>query len=349
VTAVAISDDGRLLASGGTDTTIVIMDIASMRRIDRLLAHDASVTDLAFVEDDGALLSASRDGSVRRWNRPFENERPPVAHGAGLGSSVYFENDGVAVLGDGASLVTPEGALHRLQISAVIQRSVRRDGDLFVVTPAGLVEAWRAGAMLWRHSPDGTAIDVAMLDDEIAVATQQGEVVTLDPATGAMRRQLANLSRQLQSITAANGAIIVATFDGAVIRLDQDEGGRIFETGDGPIWRLAASPDGALIASAGETGIVRILRARDLSEVAALRGHQGASYSLAFTPDGQRLASGGRDGTIRLWALPEGVELLRLLGHLGEVTALSFSPDGLDLASAAGDETLRIWKGDPAR
>jgi hypothetical protein len=113
--------------------------------------------------------------------------------------------------------------------------------------------------------------------------------------------------------------------------------------------RVAWSPDGTLVASAGKDRVARIADAGTGREIAVLRGHVGMVYAVAFSPDGRRLATGGDDGTIRLHDAATGDELLVLRGHTSYVHSLHFSPDGTTVASASGDNTDRLWSTLPLR
>jgi WD40 repeat protein len=70
-----------------------------------------------------------------------------------------------------------------------------------------------------------------------------------------------------------------------------------------PVWSLALSSDGALLAAGSFAGEIHLIRASDGTSLRTLRGHEGAGavVALAFSPDGRLLASGAEDGTIFLW------------------------------------------------
>lgn len=61
---------------------------------------------------------------------------------------------------------------------------------------------------------------------------------------------------------------------------------------------LAYSPDGALFASGGADGKIRVWRDKESEE---WKAHDGMIWALAYSPDGRRLASSGTDSKTRVW------------------------------------------------
>jgi WD40 repeat protein len=110
-----------------------------------------------------------------------------------------------------------------------------------------------------------------------------------------------------------------------------------------PLRRVAFSPDGHMVASAG-AGSIWLRDAHETEQSSRrLDGHEGPVRALSFSPDGRTLASAGDDGAVCLWAVDDpGKPVRRLEAHDGPVFDVAFDRTGRLLASAGADGTVRL-------
>jgi WD40 repeat protein len=105
----------------------------------------------------------------------------------------------------------------------------------------------------------------------------------------------------------------------------------------GNVQAIAYSPDGKLLASAGNNKLIRIWDSRSGREVMTLSGHQQAVRGIAFVknPDGKPsllLVSGSVDKTVRIWDLDTGAEK-KVINLPAPCGALAVSTDGQLIAA----------------
>ncbi len=65
------------------------------------------------------------------------------------------------------------------------------------------------------------------------------------------------------------------------------------------------SPDGRLIASAGEKGIIHIWNVLHATSAFQYEADAAAVTDLAWSPDGTKIASAGSDGCVHIWKVGE--------------------------------------------
>jgi WD40 repeat protein len=119
-----------------------------------------------------------------------------------------------------------------------------------------------------------------------------------------------------------------------------------------PVYGVAHSPDGHVLAFAENDGSVTLWDDRDEGRDGRYdrarvlppgpRG-RGPAYDVAFSADGGMLAGAGHDGVVWLWDVPRRRIIAELNNDLGPVESVAFAPDGRTLASVGADATVAIW------
>ncbi len=112
---------------------------------------------------------------------------------------------------------------------------------------------------------------------------------------------------------------------------------------------VAVSPDGRLLAAAGERATLVLYDAASGALLKRLEGHDpkastnGSVRAIAFEPNGRGLYSAGDDGRVIRWAIPSGEKLGEWRASSGIVRGLAMCPDGQQLATGDTNCTITLW------
>lgn len=346
VIAVRLSPDGSHLATGSGDSTVRHFNIRTGDEVERFLAHEATVTGLAFVGPD-RLVSTGRDGVVRTWSLSTNArevsarwKRADVAHLLPTREGLYIAGAEPAFARfdpeSGHTLWSDNSSTNGLRV-------FESDGLVIGLAADGLVSAWRSDERVWSIDVGETLRGGAIRGRHVSIGVDH-KLVTIDAQSGSVIETIDFGEETPVGIASGETWRLVTCVSG---RLSVVRDGRIthsFHAHQDGAWCAASNPDGSLVATSGEDGTIRLWNPRDWSTMGTLGGDQLAILGLEFSPDGSRLATAGFDTSVRIWNVAARAEVLRLSGHVWAVQAVSFDPGSGSLYSGASDGVIRRWR-----
>lgn len=316
VVGCAVSQDGRLIASGGRDGTLRLWNAATGQCV-HTFHTDGFVEEISFSPDGRLVACAGRESNEAHvWY-----------------TETWEPMDRFTIPTDGAVAFSPDGRC--IAAGGYYHEPLR----VWNLDGGQLLREWpnikriRPINIIW--SPDSTMI---------ATAQPDGTAILLEVESGETARSFPGHTDDIKRLAISpDGAYLASTsYDGTLRlwRVDTGEPLHVYASENGRGLATAAfSPDGARVAAV-DGSTLRVWNIANGEEEAVRFGHTHVADNVAFTPDGRRIVTASHDRTVKIWdaAFFEEPPIIARSDHA--FASVAVSPDGHLVA--VGDDTGRL-------
>lgn len=316
---IALSPDGKLLASLGLENGAQVWNLEQFTRLFRRLKDDQEAYAVSFSPDGRILASGRVDGTIKLWDWQRRKLLRTLKAGEAGVLAVAFSPDG-QILASGNGRQTQ---LWNWQTGKVVR-----------TLPEGI------GGEAIAFSPNGEIFASAATDGKTQTIT------LLDWRTG----------KVLQTLRVAfsnYGTGIAFSPDSQILASGSDEGIQLWDWRSGKAMltipegreRFVFSPDGQTLASNSDSGRIKLWNWRDGRLIREFQSRAKNGYNLRFSADGQTLIS-DTGGKITLWNQQDGTERFSITfdANINYFSAIAVSPDGQTLAIGSPDKDIKLLR-----
>jgi WD40 repeat protein len=348
----------KVLIFGRSCAMVVLISTLNSSLYSQTILYDAKATNIHLIPSPDGKFFATKDRKiVSVWDRVTKKSQQYRL--PSLVGSMTFSPDS-RLLAFGTNDFDKESFLHTIGVVKVLDVMAKKEVKTLTVLQDGKDNVSPIGRL--KFSSDGKVLAVGSNNH-----TSTGGLVTLfDMKTNKVLSQFEVLPGEVLDVCfTPDGANIIAGARGDDTKSDLiiwdlklKKEKHALKGYKAPIYAIACSPKGGLMASGGghHVGGVTIrdpgLPASELmvwewttgKRIKVLTGHQSAILALAFTVDGKLLTSGDLSGEIRIWDMTSFREVSRFAAHQDSISTVSFSTDGKTMMTTGSDGKAKSWQ-----
>ncbi|MGB3208709.1 MAG: WD40 repeat domain-containing serine/threonine-protein kinase [Crinalium sp.] len=277
VNTVAISPDGKLVASGSDDQTIVIWDLVTKKQVACLRGHKKSVRTIAFSLTDKLLVSGSSDRTIKLWNLDNYQEILTFQGHQQAVNSVLFTPDGTQIISGSADKTIKLWDIKTTELIATLKSHHLAVRDIAYEATSNKL----ASASLDRTAKIWDLNDNYELIQTFPHHAWAVNAIAISP----------------------NGKILATGSDDNTIAIWDLANQNLLRTINGHSWSVSSlvfQSNSELISGSWDK-TVKIWQVNTGELQAVLTGHTDSVCAVASSFDGEIIVSANKDKTIKIW------------------------------------------------
>jgi WD40 repeat protein len=302
IAALAITKKGDRLVLGDNSGNVSVLYLPALTlaaTVNTASRHSGRITAICLRQDDHEFVTASDDGTARRWRLSSEGTLEFLAALKGHQGSVTavaYNSKGEVITGgaDGKVLFWKEPTSNTVPVALAghpdqgFAVDYHNKGSMITGAARDLPFAWHQSTSNTGPAPKSDASARGYTAYQEGKKTIEGRSLSLVAEDlDACLNPLAALSTPVQPMK---------------LRVVVSDKGSSSASRLGGVTSLRVSSDGERLVTSGYDGTVIIT---ERGKTVTLRGHEGPVTSVSIFANGDLIAASGWDGSVRIWASGE--------------------------------------------
>lgn len=319
VKALAVSSDGKFIASGSTDRSVKFWDWESRSEdlVYTFVGHQKEVLCVCISEKNNFIVSGGEDAMVILWDI---NAKRRICTFSGHKSEIY-----TVVMSKNESFImsgSMDYTIKQWSISKSMKESYYRE-----------------------HHEDVNALAISP-DGNFVVSGSKDSKVVIWNVKSHKKEWSFNCIGYVNSLAISpNGKyLLCGNADLTYWDLEAQKNICILDDPPNNVWifSVAISPNGKFAIAAYS----KTVKCYDLSELKiefTLEGHLKDVKSVAFSAKGDYIVSGSEDKTIKVWSFDKRKEVFSLIGHTDTINSVAVDNNWEFIVSGSKDAKVVMW------